>query len=49
MKPSEKWWYVVGRDAAGEQLAYEIPGDTPDQAKANFAKEYPDLTFVNIF
>lgn len=44
-----KEWYVVGRDSKGEQLAYTCEGDTPDEAKQNFAEEFPELQFVNIF
>lgn len=44
-----KHWYIVGRDVAGEQLAYIVPGETSDAAKENFALDYPELTFVNIF
>jgi hypothetical protein len=44
-----KEWYVVGRAVDGTQLAYVVEGETSEQAKENFAVEYPELTFVNIF
>lgn len=44
-----KEWYVVGRDADGQQLAYIVPGETPEEAKANFAEEFPELTYINMF
>ncbi|MBB3752687.1 hypothetical protein FHT44_005199 [Mycolicibacterium sp. BK634] len=44
-----KAWYVVGRDRDGGQLAYIIEGDTSQEARLNFALEFPDLEFINIF